>query len=187
MADIETRLRNLATRTATESKSLRTLINANLSSLASLTTTAKGNIVAAINELVTAIATKQNSLGFTPIDVATKGQPSGVASLDGTGKVPAAQLPGFVDDVLEVGNVAALPATGASGVIYLTVDSVPAKEWRWTGTQYQELVSSPGTTDAVAEGAVNLYFTSARAIAALTPSLGNTDADLVAEFEAGLI
>ena len=43
---------SLATRIATECKSIRNLINENASDLSSLTTTAKTSIVAAINELV---------------------------------------------------------------------------------------------------------------------------------------
>lgn len=51
---------NLATRVATECKALRTLINGNAGDLSSLTTTAKGNLVLAVNELkasITAIGT----------------------------------------------------------------------------------------------------------------------------------
>jgi hypothetical protein len=50
-----TQLQNLATRIATEVKSVRTLINGNQSSLSALTTTAKGNLVAAINEVAAAV------------------------------------------------------------------------------------------------------------------------------------
>lgn len=46
-----TNLQDLATRIATESKALRTLINGNASNLSALTTTAQNNLVAAINEL----------------------------------------------------------------------------------------------------------------------------------------
>lgn len=53
---LSTNIGNLATRVATESKALRTLINGNASDLSSLTTTAKTNLVAAVNELVTAIS-----------------------------------------------------------------------------------------------------------------------------------
>lgn len=185
MATLETRLRNLATRAATESKSLRTLINNNLADLAALTTTVKTNLVAAINEVRALAAGKQDALGFTPIDIATKGAANGVASLDGTGKVPSAQLPGFVDDVLEYANLAAFPGVGASGVLYVTLDT--GKIYRWTGSVYAEIVAAPGTTDAVAEGAVNLYFTNLRAQTALAGQLGDTDANLVTEFEAGLV
>jgi type VI protein secretion system component VasK len=46
-----TNLQNLATRIATETKSLRTLINGNAADLSALNTTAKTSLVAALNEL----------------------------------------------------------------------------------------------------------------------------------------
>jgi hypothetical protein len=48
---LQTRLNDLATRIATECKSLRTLMNGNAANLNALNTTAKGNLVLAINEL----------------------------------------------------------------------------------------------------------------------------------------
>lgn len=92
------------------------------------------------------------------------GLANGVASLGSDGKVPSAQLPSYVDDVIEVANYAALPGTGETGKIYVTLDN--NKEYRWSGSVYIELVSSPGSTDALAEGSTNLYFTNARASAA---------------------
>jgi predicted nucleic acid-binding Zn-ribbon protein len=41
--------------------------------------------------------------------ISTKGQPGGLAELDSTGKVPAAQLPSYVDDVLEYSTKAQFP------------------------------------------------------------------------------
>lgn len=52
---LEINLHNLATRIATENKSLRTLINGNAADLSALTTTAKNTLVAAINELAGSI------------------------------------------------------------------------------------------------------------------------------------
>lgn len=51
---LATNLTNLATRIATEFKSHRTLINGNAVDLSALTTTAKTNLVAAINEVAAA-------------------------------------------------------------------------------------------------------------------------------------
>ena len=48
-------LQNLTTRIATETKSIRTLVNGNTADLSALNTTAKSNLVAAINELKAAI------------------------------------------------------------------------------------------------------------------------------------
>lgn len=50
-----TNLTNLATRVATEAKALRTLLNGNAADLSALTTAAKSNLVAAVNELKAAI------------------------------------------------------------------------------------------------------------------------------------
>lgn len=99
-----------------------------------------------------------------PVDVSLK------ADLDpGTGKVPAEQLPSYVDDVLEYANLAALPETGTSGVIYVAVDT--AKCYRWSGSAYIEISPSPATTDTLTEGSSNLYFTAARAKAAVPVSI----------------
>jgi hypothetical protein len=51
MATLETRLRDLATRVGTECKAIRTLTNGNAADLSALTTTAKNNLVAALNEV----------------------------------------------------------------------------------------------------------------------------------------
>jgi hypothetical protein len=69
-----------------------------------------------------------------------KGANSGVATLDATGKVPASQLPSFVDDVIEAANFAALPAEGEGGKIYVTLDD--NKTYRWGGSAYAEISAS---------------------------------------------
>ncbi|MGX7874450.1 hypothetical protein ACVDG5_018310 [Mesorhizobium sp. ORM6] len=86
-----------------------------------------------------------------------------LVALDGSGKIDAAVLPSYVDDVLEFANLAALPGTGETGKIYITLDT--NYEYRWSGSAYIRLVASPGSTDAVPEGATNLYFTAARVLA----------------------
>jgi hypothetical protein len=92
-------------------------------------------------------------------------QPAGdYATLDGDGKVPASQLPSYVDDVLEFADLAGFPATGESAKIY--VDLATSKTYRWSGSVYIEISASPGSTDAVAEGSLNLYYTDMRASAA---------------------
>lgn len=99
-------------------------------------------------------------------DKANKGAANGYAGLDAAGKVPANQLPSYVDDVLEFANLVAFPATGEAGKIYVALDT--NKTYRWSGSAYVEISASPGTTDALTEGATNLYFTTARARAALS-------------------
>lgn len=56
------------------------------------------------------------------------------------GKVPANQLPSYVDDVLEYDAVSAFPATGEDGKIYVAKDT--NKTYRWGGTQYVEISPS---------------------------------------------
>ena len=65
------------------------------------------------------------------------------------GKVPASQLPSFVDDVLE-GTLATFPAAGESGKIY--VDTTTNKSYRWSGSQYAEIAGGValGETSATA-------------------------------------
>lgn len=106
------------------------------------------------------------ALGFTPENSSNKGQANGYASLDSSGLVPSSQLPSYVDDVLEYANLAAFPATGSSGKIYLAQDT--SKIYRWSGSTYIEITGSPGSTDSVAEGSTNLYFTDARSRSAIS-------------------
>jgi hypothetical protein len=74
------------------------------------------------------------------------GQPNGIAGLDSAGKVPAGQLPSYVDDVIEASSYATLPAVGEVGKIYVTTDT--NKAYRWSGTTYFEL-SAFNETDPV--------------------------------------
>ena len=93
--------------------------------------------------------------------IATKAQASGLASLDENGKVPAEQLPSYVDDVIDVyatydksptrdlSNIALFsdadhntPITGEAGKIYQNVTTVePGYQFRWTGTTWSLIVS----------------------------------------------
>ena len=57
------------------------------------------------------------------IPASQKGQANGVAELDSSGKVPAAQLPSYVDDVVEYDSQRAFPETGEDGKIYIAKDT----------------------------------------------------------------
>lgn len=56
------------------------------------------------------------------------------------GKVPASQLPSFVDDVLERDTMSAFPTAGETGKIYVAKDT--NKTYRWGGTGYVEISQS---------------------------------------------
>lgn len=89
------------------------------------------------------------------------GQANGVASLGADGKVPSAQLPSFVDDVVDAyivsgatpltsgwlsltpGGTALTPETGK---IYVIVEAgaYQNKTYRWSGSTYVEISAAPG-------------------------------------------
>lgn len=100
-------------------------------------------------------------ISSTYVPVSSKGQANGVASLDGDGKVPSAQLPSYVDDVVDAyivsgatalsagwlsatsGGSALTPETGKIYVV-LTSGEYLNKTYRWSGTTYVEISSAPG-------------------------------------------
>ena len=89
-------------------------------------------------------ATKQEvsagKLNYTAENIANKGKANGYASLGGDGKVPADQLPSYVDDVLEFASKTNFPSTGEKGKIY--VDLSTENIFRWSGTTYTEISPS---------------------------------------------
>lgn len=60
-----------------------------------------------------------------------------IATLDGNGKVPASQLPSYVDDVEEYADFAHFPPAGETDKIYVALDT--GFTYRWSGTQYVRL------------------------------------------------
>ena len=84
---------------------------------------------------------------------------SGVLNVDRVPSIPAtkltgiinqANLPSYVDDVLEFANKTAFPTKGESGKIY--VDQATNKTYRWSGSGYVEISASLalGTTSSTA-------------------------------------
>ena len=70
----------------------------------------------------------------------SKGAPNGLASLNESGIIPSAQLPSYVDDVIEVDTFSNLPGTGESGKIYIVQDT--NLTYRWSGIGYVEISKS---------------------------------------------
>ena len=68
------------------------------------------------------------------------GAANGVATLGSDSKIPAAQLPSYVDDVLEYDNKSAFPKTGEAGKIYVAKDT--NLTYRWSGSDYVEISQS---------------------------------------------
>lgn len=117
------------------------VINSALAGKVSTSTTVNGKALSA-NITLTA-----DDVDAIPAD--QKGANNGVAELDATGKVPAAQLPSYVDDVIEGyysgGKFYKEAAhtnviTGEAGKIY--VDLTTNKTYRWGGTAFAEISAS---------------------------------------------
>ena len=115
------------------------------------------------------------ALGFTPADSAKIGVANGMASLDASGKVPADQLPSFVDDVVEVANISAAPQAGESGKIYVALDT--GKCYRWSGTMYVEISSSDVVTSSDKNGYIKVNGTDVKVFSHSQSDWNETDAN----------
>lgn len=122
-----------------------------------------------ITGLATDLAAKEST--------SNKGVANGYAPLDASALIPSANLPSYVDDVLEYASQSGFPASGETAKIYVAKDV--NKIYRWSGTVYIEISPSPGSTDSVTEGATNLYYTDAR-VATKVASLVGTGSGQIA-------
>jgi len=84
--------------------------------------------------------TALSTLLWTAEQVANKWQANWYAELDWSGLVPSAQLPGYVDDVVEVADFASLPGTWETWKIYVTLDTNLTYRWSWSA--YVEISAS---------------------------------------------
>lgn len=73
------------------------------------------------------------------VNISAVGAASGICPLNASSKIDETYLPGYVDDVLEVANYAALPGTGETGKIYVTLDT--NAQYRWSGSAYVAITS----------------------------------------------
>lgn len=89
------------------------------------------------------VSTAQKTALDKKLDKTLKGAANGLAELDSTGKVPAAQLPSYVDDVVEgymsagkfyKESTHATLIPGENGKIY--IDLTTGKTYRWSGSAF---------------------------------------------------
>lgn len=116
-----------------------------------------GKIAKAISDLISHIGNKSNPHNVTkaqvglsnvnntsdvnkPISTATQAALDAKADIGSDGKIPATQLPSFVDDVLEYTSKSNFPSTGETGKIY--VDTTANLTYRWSGSMYIEISPS---------------------------------------------
>lgn len=90
--------------------------------------------------MIKAHSTTLGNLLINKVDKSLLGEANGVATLDENGQVPAAQLPSYVDDVLEFNGRSKFPATGEAGKIY--TDTETNLTYRWSGSTYVEISKS---------------------------------------------
>lgn len=93
-----------------------------------------------VKDKIDALGTAAYSDTTDFIAAASKGSANGVAELDVNGKVPSAQLPSFVDDVVEYPTLSDFPATGESNKIYVALDT--NLTYRQGGSEYVEISPS---------------------------------------------
>lgn len=178
MVTLATRLADLTTRIATETKSLRTLINGNASNLGDLTTTAKANLVAAINELDADIAALAASAGAT-IDDASVASSSQTYSINKILDLIAVAKAAVKNDILNGAGAAydtlvelqALLEGDAASIA--AINAALGNRLRFDAAQ---ALSAP----AKAQGCANLG-------AAALADTGDLDTNFVTTFEAGLV
>lgn len=135
----------------TADNTLNTKIDKEISDRTAADTALKTELTEDINDVLAALNAFK----------ATKAQANGLASLDENGKVPAGQLPSYVDDVIDVyatydksptgdlSNISLFadadhntPITGEAGKIYQNVTTgEPGYQFRWTGTTWSLIVS----------------------------------------------
>lgn len=173
---LATNITDLATRVATESKALRTLINGNVSDLSSLNTTAKINLVAALNELKLALdstaAINDSTTGTTSTWSSSK------INTQITNAISAVinSAPTALDTLDELAAALGDDANFAS-----TVTTALGNRVR-TDTASQGL---NGTQQSNAR--TNIGAASASDLSTLTTNVGSTSTDFVATFNAGLV
>lgn len=165
MSTLIVRISDLATRMATECKSLRTLVNANGADLSALTTTQKASLVAAINELKTAL----DALG-TPITISDSA--SSTTQVWSSSKV-ASEITA-AKNALTNGAAAALDtlselasALGNDANFASTITTALGYRLRFDAVQTL-------TTEQKTQACVNL-------------GIGEPDADFVTTFNSGLV
>lgn len=117
--------------TSLDSKATNTALNAHITNTSNPHNTTKAQV---------GLANADNTSDLNkPISNATQNALDDKADLV-DGKVPESQLPAYVDDVLVFDNVAAFPAVGEDGKIYIAEDT--NLTYRWTGTAYAEISPS---------------------------------------------
>lgn len=174
--DLATRLRDLATRAATQAKGLRVLINGNAADLSALNTTAKGNLVAALNELHAGLVAAAATAGAAAvINDASASSATQTYSIDKIRELVAAAIASISNNAPTALNTLdeLAAAIGDDQNFAATITAALGNRVR-VDTNAQGL-----TAEQKGNARTNIG-------AAAAADVGDTDTDFVAIFEAGL-
>lgn len=163
-------VQDLALRVATESKALRTLINGNTADLIGLTTTAKGNLVLAINEIDAAVSNGGGAAidDVTPSTTTVWSSSKSRAEIDAATAALVDAAPGTLDTLNELAA-----ALGDNPNFAATLTADIANRVRFDAVQTLTAIQ-------MAQARSNID-------AASATDVGSTTTDYVVTFEAGLV
>jgi hypothetical protein len=179
MSTLQTRLQDLATRIATECKSIRALLNGNAADNSALITTAKGNLVLAINEVkaqANALATSQGAV----IDDSVTSSTSKTYSIDKIHSEIASTAAATKDAILGGAGAAYDTLQELKGFLDGEQDAIDALNTS-LGNRVRVDVATQGLTTVQKQNArtnIDAYGST---------ELGTPDTNLVTTFETGLI
>ena len=174
--EVSQAIQNLAIRAGAENKSLRTLINGNLSSLSGLTTTQKANLVAAINDVqaqVNAIAAG----GGAPINDDTIA-PSSVWSSSKVSQEVSANAAADRNRANHTGTQAIASVSGLQNAL----------DAQTTALGFRVRADAAQSFDATQRAQARSNIGAISSADAVSPAdVGDTEQDFVATFDAALL
>ena len=122
--------------------------------IAEVATQTETNSGTSDTQFITPLKLENSSQLAAKQDISEKGVANGYASLDGSGLVPASQLPSYVEDVIEFADLASFPATGETGKIYVALDTNYI--YRWSGSTYIEISADSGAPVTSVNGKIGI-------------------------------
>lgn len=185
---LATNISNLATRVATEVKSVRTLVNGNASDLSALNTTTKTSLVAAVNEVNTAVSNIDVSSQVAALIDDTTTSTSKVWSSNKTNSAITSAVAAVVDAApaaLDTLNELAA-ALGDDANYASTITTALAGKASTTHTHAISDVTGLQTA-LDAKATTSALTTLSGTVSTLSTNVGDTTTNFVTTFEAGLV
>lgn len=169
MSTLSERLLALAARAATEDKAIRSLVNGNAADLAALSTSAKANLIAAINELKTAVDNVQ----------------AGVVDIIDDAATTSAVKTYSIDKIKVLIQAAKDELLG--GAPSAALDTIAELATALTNDQSAVAAITTALTFRVRVDAAQTFTAEQQLQGCTNLGIGNPDADLVAAFNTALV